>query len=82
MSILQHIPWPLYLVVHINIYRDGGNRSGTFVACMNGLDQVKVEQHVDIFQIVRMLRMRSSIKLFTKYYQDYLRQFETYSNFI
>jgi len=69
---------------------DGGNRSGTFVACMNGLDQVKVEQHVDIFQIVRRLKLirpqfvenEEQYRFIYKVLSDYLHQFETYSNFI
>ena len=39
------------------IFSDGGNRSGTFIACMNALDQVKIEQATDIFQIVRRLKL-------------------------
>ena len=42
--------------IHL-IFSDGGNRSGTFIACMNALDQVKIEQATDIFQIVRRLKL-------------------------
>ena len=40
-----------------SLFSDGGNRSGTFIACMNAFDQLKAEQAVDIFQIVRRLKL-------------------------
>ena len=39
------------------LFSDGGNHSGTFIACMNAFDQLKAEQAVDIFQIVRRLKL-------------------------
>ncbi|XP_057314379.1 uncharacterized protein LOC130655622 isoform X1 [Hydractinia symbiolongicarpus] len=35
---------------------DGAYRSGTFIACMNALEQIKVEEGVDVFNIVRCMR--------------------------
>ena len=32
-------------------------QSGTFIACMNALEKVKAEQAIDIFQIVRYLKL-------------------------
>ena len=40
-----------------SLFSDGGNRSGTFIACMNAFGQLKAEQAVDIFQIVRRLKL-------------------------
>ncbi|XP_057314367.1 receptor-type tyrosine-protein phosphatase S-like isoform X2 [Hydractinia symbiolongicarpus] len=68
---------------------DGANRSGTFIACMNALDQLKVEQHVDIFQTVRRMRLvRPEFVENIRQYQfvytvlnKYLDSFATYSNF-
>ncbi|XP_057314370.1 receptor-type tyrosine-protein phosphatase S-like isoform X2 [Hydractinia symbiolongicarpus] len=68
---------------------DGANRSGTFIACMNALDQLKVEQHVDVFQTVRRMRLvRPEFVENIRQYQfiytvlnKYLDSFATYSNF-
>ncbi|XP_057314378.1 receptor-type tyrosine-protein phosphatase F-like isoform X2 [Hydractinia symbiolongicarpus] len=68
---------------------DGANRSGTFIACMNALDQLKVEQHVDVFQTVRRMRLaRPEFVENMRQYQfiysvlnRYLDSFATYSNF-
>ncbi|XP_057313253.1 receptor-type tyrosine-protein phosphatase F-like [Hydractinia symbiolongicarpus] len=68
---------------------DGANRSGTFIACMNALDQLKVEQHIDVFQTVRIMRLvRPEFVENLRQYQfiytvlnKYLDSFATYSNF-
>ncbi|XP_057313832.1 tyrosine-protein phosphatase Lar-like [Hydractinia symbiolongicarpus] len=68
---------------------DGANRSGTFIACMNALDQLKVEQHIDVFQTVRRMRLvRPEFVENLRQYQliytvlnTYLDSFSTYSNF-
>ncbi|XP_057314384.1 receptor-type tyrosine-protein phosphatase epsilon-like isoform X2 [Hydractinia symbiolongicarpus] len=68
---------------------DGANRSGTFIACMNALDQLKVEQHADVSQTVRRMRLaRPEFVENMRQYQfiytvlnKYLDSFATYSNF-
>ncbi|XP_057312334.1 receptor-type tyrosine-protein phosphatase alpha-like [Hydractinia symbiolongicarpus] len=70
-------------------YCDGANRSGTFIACMNALDQLKVEQHADVSQTVRRMRLaRPEFVENMRQYQfiytvlnKYLDSFATYSNF-
>ena len=51
--------WEYIYLIFLFLYRNP-SVGGMFIACMNALDQLKVEGGVDIFQIVRRIKISQS----------------------
>ncbi|CAH1775801.1 unnamed protein product, partial [Owenia fusiformis] len=68
---------------------DGAERCGVYCATAIGIERLQVEQQIDIFSIVKKIRknrpqfIKSGEQYTMCHYliQDYMNQFETYSNF-
>ncbi|XP_057312386.1 receptor-type tyrosine-protein phosphatase F-like [Hydractinia symbiolongicarpus] len=59
---------------------DGAYRSGTFIACMNALEQMKLDNGVDVFNIVRC--MRQSRPEFILNEHQYIFPYEVVNSFV
>lgn len=68
---------------------DGVGRSATLAAIMSAIEKIKTEQTVDVFQTIKLIRVKRPGAVTTseqyrfcyKTIEAYLDSFKTYSNF-
>ncbi|XP_047146101.1 uncharacterized protein LOC100213457 isoform X2 [Hydra vulgaris] len=71
------------------VCNNGVSRSGTFISCINAVEQSQIEELVDVFQVVRRAQLAQPLFVQTllqyefvyKLVKHYLETFSTYSNF-
>nr|XP_047146064.1 uncharacterized protein LOC101241774 isoform X1 [Hydra vulgaris] len=71
------------------VCKNGVNRSGTFISCINAIEQSQIEELVDVFQVVRRAQLSQPLFVQTllqyefvyKLVKHYLETFSSYSNF-
>ncbi|XP_065670320.1 receptor-type tyrosine-protein phosphatase epsilon-like isoform X2 [Hydra vulgaris] len=71
------------------VCNNGVSRSGTFISCINAIEQSQIEELVDVFQIVRRAQLSQpqfvqnllQYEFVYKLVKHYLETFSTYSNF-
>ncbi|XP_065670329.1 receptor-type tyrosine-protein phosphatase S-like isoform X2 [Hydra vulgaris] len=71
------------------VCNNGVSRSGTFISCINAIEQSQIEELVDVFQVVRRAQLSQPLFVQTllqyefvyKLVKHYLETFSTYSNF-
>ncbi|XP_047146331.1 uncharacterized protein LOC100210335 [Hydra vulgaris] len=71
------------------VCNNGVSRSGTFISCINAIEQSQIEELVDVFQVVRRAQLSQpqfvqnllQYEFVYKLVKHYLETFSTYSNF-
>ncbi|XP_065670332.1 receptor-type tyrosine-protein phosphatase alpha-like [Hydra vulgaris] len=71
------------------VCNNGVNRSGTFISCINAIEQSQIEELVDVFQVVRRAQLSQpqfvqtlfQYEFVYKLVKHYLETFSSYSNF-